>query len=526
MSSPQYFEFLGTVWDLLPQQDQERFGELWQGFEQTIAAVYQKFVEGNLNITVQNLQPFTTERWLPYIFTDENLLELPAVYTSTQDISVGINLTNRYLLRISVDGGSPIEIDARGANPGQTFLPEIVSKLNAAFMFTLAKGIFDNSILQLTSPTVGIGSSVTIWETSDPTKNAAEFILGLISDDLPITVPEYPWVYETPYSGIAEIPELQDAVRDESVKTTLISGTDFVTDRQTIAFKAIPPERMWARRTLVDEENPWNNYGFLMDIYQPNSQRYVNVLQGLWFAFWTGPRPSNLRTSLYLLFGLPTAHEDGTVTEVTPTTIETTGANGTVRTFEIPSGLLPIVSEGEAVKRFQPLVSGIEIFDKINKPGFITDEIGRAGIGRFLTENATTGSGDTDETKALTMLEEYTFLPQISVEAFITPDINIDNVKIFLDAIKPLNKAYLFQVIVGTFKDEIDLKENLFFDYEIDVTPSLDSNETTYQEQPDLDNYETVDDPGLNLDPDVVVLQESVDVEVYSFGGLIDSFTV
>ena len=61
---------------------------------------------------------------------------------------------------------------------------------------------------------------------------------------------------------------------------------------------------MWARRSLFDQENPWNNFGFLMNIYQKNSVRYVNVLQGLWFAFWTGPRPSNVKISLYLLFDL------------------------------------------------------------------------------------------------------------------------------------------------------------------------------------------------------------------------------
>lgn len=526
MSSPQYFDFLGTVWDLLPSEERERFGEVWQGTEQIVASAYQKYIEGNLNTTVKNLLPFSTERWLPYTFNDDNFVDEPATFTSSQDLSLGINLTTRYLLKLSVNDNPPIEVNVRGVLINKTTVPEIVAKLNAAFGFRFARGIFDDTVVQLVSNISGISSKITIHETSIPSANACEFILGVQDIELPYSVPEFPWIFLSPYPNLAELPGLQDAIRDESAEVSLAQGTDFIVQSKTyIAFKEEPPEKMWARRSLFDEENPWNNFGFLMDIYQPNSQRYVDVIQGLWFAFWTGPKPSNVKTSLYLLFGLPTAKEAGVVTAVTPTTITTTGDDGTVRVFDIPTGLVSLVSVGDRVSRFDALVSGIDVYDKINRPGFIESEIGRDGIQRFLTENASLGIGDTDETKALKMLEEYTFLPQISVDAFITPDINLANVKTFLDAIKPTNKTYLFQVIVGTFRDEVNIDDRYSYLHSIDVTPNLDANETTYLEEVDLLSYETVDNPGLALDSEVILFQENVEIEVYSFNVLIDSFT-
>ena len=525
MSSPQYLDYLGSVWSGLPEEDKARLGELWQGFEQVIASIYQKYVEGNLNIAQQDLQAFSTERWLPYEFTADNFVDRPAVFTSTQDISLGVNLTSRYLLKLGVDGGTPIEMDVRGLVPGSTQLAEITTIINAAFHFNFSRGVIQNSLLQLVSPTSGLLSRIDVYPPSDPAADASEFVLGLQDSDLPKMFPEFSHIYKAPYPSLVSVPVFQDHVRDESVTVLLQEGPDYhVLPGSLLAFKSSPPALLWARKSLFDQENPWNNFGFLMDIYQPNSVRYVDALQGLWFAFWTGPKPDNVKKSLYLLFGLPTAQEAGVVTSLTLSQIQTTSAAGLVRTFAIPTGLVATVTLGQAVEKFDPLVSGISVFDKINRPGFIADEIGRSGIQRFLTDEATRGPGDTDETKALTMLEEYTFLPQIDVNAFINPDINLGNVKTFLDAIKPLNKTYLFQIIAGNFTEELLFGDSSGADPSIDLTENVDSNETTFLLQADLDAYETVDNSGLNLDPHGVLFEETVAIEVYSFGILIDSF--
>lgn len=525
MSSPIYFDFLGAVWDQLPENDRERFGELWEGYEQVLAAIYQKYAEINLNIAVSDLQPWTTERWLPYTFDDKNFIKRPATVTSSQDLSMGVNLLSKYMLRIKIDKGAPLEFSVQGANPQRTVIDEIVNKINDIVGYKFAKAIFDNTIIQLTSPTSGEHSAITILPTTVPSLNACEFVLGVDPDVLPAVYPTFRYPYTIPYSRVSSIPEISDKIRGESVETLLVEGTDYIVESGGVVnFKTPPPHAMWAERSQVDEENPWSNYGFLTNIYQPNSPRYVGVIQGLWFALWNGPKPANIRIALYLLFGLPTAPEDGTVTVSDATKIVILGDSGNVFTFTIPSGLVSEVTVGARVSKFQPLVDGIVVFDKINNPGFIKREIGREGIGRFMTENATLGPGDTDETKALSMLEEYTFLPQISVESFIYPDINLGNIKIFLDAFRPLNKTYLFQVIIGVFRDLIGLNDRLSALVDIDLTSNLDANETTFLDQATLDSYETTDYAALNLDPHGIVFDEQLEIEVRSFGVLIDSF--
>lgn len=523
MANPQFFNFLGTFWDNLPAEDRQRMGEFWHGSEQVFASVYQKFVEVDLNLSIDTLLPYNTERWLKYNFTTP--IARPAIFTSSQDISLGVNMASKYLMKFSIDGGAPIEVNVQGANPLTTTIDEIIAAINAAAGFQFARAIFQNTIIQLASSTIGPTSSIEILPASDISKDVSEFVLGVQISDMPLKVPEYPFTYAVPYSKVAKLPMLQDHIRDESVTMRLVQGVDYdLESGSVIKFKTAQNGDLWAKRTFFDEETPWNNFGFLIDIYQKNTPSYLSVVQGLWFAFWNGPKPENLKIALYLLFGLPTAKEDAIVTSVTGTNIETTSKDGFTRNFEIPSQLTAIVSVGDSVKRFQPLVSGIDVFDKINAPGFVTTEIGRAGIQRFLTEQASRGPGDTDETKALTMLEEHTFLPQISVDAFISPDIDLGNVKTFLNNIKPLNKTFMFQVIVGTFRDPVAIDDMMGMDITIDVTPNLDSNQTTFIDEASLDAYETVDAAEMNLDSDGVAFQEEVEVIVYQNNVQIDDF--
>jgi hypothetical protein len=530
MSSTQYFQFLESVWELLPDADRERFGELWQGYEQYLAAIYQKYVELTLNGSVADLLPYSTERWLPYTFNSDNFIQRAATITSTQDMSAGLNLTNKYLLKLRIDGTNTFEVNVQGADPQTTRIEEVILTLNLAAGFPFASSLYSNTILYLKSRTEGIGSSIEILPTSNPNANACEFVLGISLLELPKTYPQFRYPYTIPYANVSSIPLFRDHVRDEDVTISPEEGVDYILEGNgIITFKTVPPENLWATRTDVDEEIPWANFGFLTGIYQKNSPRYVGVVQGLWYAFWNGPTPQNVRRSLYLLFGLPTAKEPGTITAVTATQIETTGDSGTVYTVDIPTGLVSEVVVGQRVTTFEPLVDGIMVFDKINYPGFIEAEAGRFGIQRFLTQNASVGKAEpgeplTDEDRALVMLEEYTFLPQISVDAFIYPDINLRNVRIFLDSFKPLNKTYLFQIIVGTFRELLGLTDRIGIHDDIDLTSNLDSNETTFMDSETLLSYETNDIDALNLDPHGILFDERLEIEVYSGLILIDSF--
>lgn len=527
MGAGYYFDFLGTVWDFLPAGDRNRYAELWRGYEQVFADFFQKINESDLNIAIKDLRPWEAHRWLPYTFGDDTFINIKATYTSSQDISLGISTLNKYLLKLSYDGAEPIEVNISGEDKINTRIDEIVAKINDKFGFPFSKAVLQESAIQLVSPTAGVDSKIKVWPTSVPGANASEFVLGLLVEDEPVVFPEFPHIHSLPYENVAGIPSLVDKIRPENRNITLVGEVDYqVRNQTTISFKDTPPKKMWASVTNIDSENPWHNFGYLMDIYQPNSERYINTLQGLWFAFWTGPRPSNVRSALYLLFGLPTADEPGTITSVTEDQIILLGASGKEYTYPIPEGLFAEVAEGDEVKEFDPLVSGIYIYDKINRPGFIKNEIGRQGIQRFLTENATTGTDpETDESKALDMLEEHTYLPQISVESFVNPDVNLANVRIFLDAISPSSKTYLFQVIVGEFQDEIGLDEVMGTLHDFDVSQNLDWNITTMVGQDTIDDYEGAENGGMDVDLDGMQFTESLEVEVYDHGILIDSFT-
>ena len=530
MASRYYFDYLGTVWNNLPEKDKAQLAELWHGYEQVFAAEYQKFTELSLNIALADILPYSTERWLDYTFNSTNRIITSAVYTSTQDLSMGANLLTVYLIRFQVDSLPIVEVDLRGLTPQNMTIREIINKFNSITGFTFAS-TDDGTTLKFTSPTTGVGSRISWYQTSEPSKNACEFILGLLKDDLPLTIPKYFFTYSIGRDGVAEIPELKTFIREESSDKIgaliLYSGTDYELskDKKTISFLEEPPEHLWAKRTQIDDETPWNNFGFLMNIYDKNTPQYIAILQGLWFAFWNGPKPENLKRALYLLFTLPVAATYSTVTRVTETEIELLDRTGEIAIHKIPSGLNSLVTVGQEIDPRTPLVDGVDVFDKINNPGFITTEIGRANIQRFLTENATRGPGeDTDETKALRMLEEHTFLPQISVDAFISPDINLANVKTFLEAIKPLHKTFLFQVIVGTFLDVLGLDDSIGMDISMNITQNTDSNPTTDLLPADLLTYETVDSEGLDLDSDVLLFRDEVRIEVRSFGVLIDAF--
>jgi hypothetical protein len=525
MSSPQYFDFLRNVWKNLSGPDRDRMAELWKGFEQCVAAIYQKWVEASAGVSVKNIFTYSDERWLPYTFSSSNRVIRAATYTTSQDLSLGVNLSLKHIIKFSWDDTAPIELSLKGEIPGSTKISEIAHRINVSAGFPLVK-ILEGALLVFTSPTVGINSKIRFYSATNAAEDASEVVLGVGLAEMPFVYPELPYYYSSPYPMLASVPEFRNSVRDESVTGTLIEGTDYIISNGEFSFREIPSESLWSKRNLFNEEWPWNNFGFLMDIYQANSKRYVQVIQGLWFAFWTGPKPENLRRAIYLLFELPTAPFDGTVIESTPTLIRVSSDAGVVVSYDVPDGLDPLVVVGERVELFQPLVSGIDVFDKVNYPGFIRTEIDRVGIQRFLTPSATRGPGDTDETKALTMLEEYTFLPQISVNAFVKPDINIGNIRLFLDAIKPVIKTYLFQVIIGTFRDELALNDWVSSDVDMDVTPSVDSNETTFQTEDTMRAHEISPMSGLGVDTEGVCFQEITEVEVRSFGTLIDSFEV
>ena len=513
MSSEYIFDYLDDIWDLMPAQDRSRFAETWKAYEQTYGDVWSRMLEMKLSVNIDHLPLYSVRRWNSYVFDSTTVLSRQTIFRSPQDFSLGINISNRYLIKVQIDGGVPVEIDLRGANPSSAKAPDLVRAINEAVGYTVAYSVLNDQQIEIRSPTVGTGSSVAFYPAQYQNHDASEVVLGLDPAlDLPKSYPLYPYEYLLPDSLIAGIPVLQNKIIDNTDSIKLKAGVDFFVEFGTgvISFNTEPVSKMWAPDTLYNNETPYNNYGYLLGIYDQNTERYLKAVKGLWYAFWTGPRPENIRRSLYLLFGLPTASAAGTVGNVSDTSVVVNYDDGTSETFQVPADLSPIVNYGQRVSRFEPLVNGIRVFDKVNYPGFVEKEVQRYGIKSFLTPNATLGDRpDTDESKALRLLEANTYLPQIDISTFISPDIKLSNVRTFLSTLQPRSRTYMFQVLVGRYREKVNLLDegytthpsdkwpngmpSLGLDIKFDVTPNVDWNPNTEVDQNQLNESESND---------------------------------
>ncbi|UCG22778.1 MAG: hypothetical protein JSW55_11400, partial [Chloroflexota bacterium] len=75
----------------------------------------------------------------------------PARLVGQKDLSTGVNLFARHLLRIAIDGKAPQEIDLRSrlADPGQVSLEKLADAINTELAGTYASGDDDNLHLML-----------------------------------------------------------------------------------------------------------------------------------------------------------------------------------------------------------------------------------------------------------------------------------------------------------------------------------------------------------------------------------------
>ena len=147
------------------------------------------------------------------------------------------------------------------------------------------------------------------------------------------------------------------------------------------------------------------------------------------------------------------------VYDISDTSVTVTDSDGVSETHTILSGLSTIVDVGDSVYRFQRLTDGVRIWDKINDPGFVESRLGRSGISRFFTQNASYGSGNSDETKALTLLEEHLFIAQALVEAS-SQSVNKSEIFTFLQNLKPKWSEFVF-AFAADFEETLDVEEDL-----------------------------------------------------------------
>lgn len=286
-------------------------------------------------------------------------------------------------------------------------------------------------------------------------------------------------------SNVASIPILQDRI--DEPEHILLEGVDYQVQGGILSLNAAFPtlelgpesmheSAMWAEETLINDETPYRNFGVLLDFYRENSEAYKLALQGLWYAFWTGSTPGNLQRGLHILLGFPYAREDGTITAVTESQITLLSTDGLTFTYVIPDGVEAVVAVGDSVSKFDSLTTGIELIDRNSDPGFVTRYLGRAGIAEYLTSRATRGFGNTDETKALELLEHHLFVPRILVDSIET-SIDVGELVTFLTNMKPAWTDFVL-MFSQEGSDEFTVGEDeLITDVTINLTATVTSNE-------------------------------------------------
>jgi hypothetical protein len=257
------FDYLNEVYSLFSDNDRLRFAETWKAYQQTYADVWTKLFERDLAINVNNVPLYNDQRWLKHIFDTTTKYDRTAVYRSNQDLSKGINLSVRYLVKVAVDGGTPIEVDLRGATDTATTNYEIRDKINTAFGFDFASLVVLNALLELTSPTAGTTSKITFYVPSNPAADASALIFGLDPIGFPLTYPTFPFAYSLQDASIIGVPSFQDKIHDEQATVILNDTTDYEIEFGSgiISFKVEPPSLLWAKDNLLNLETPYNNFG-------------------------------------------------------------------------------------------------------------------------------------------------------------------------------------------------------------------------------------------------------------------------
>jgi len=156
------YRFIGSVWDNLPRKEKERYAELWRGYEQVFSDVFQRFLELDQSTNLNYMPVYLSSRWNIYTFNSDNALTVSASFQSYQDLSRNADLSERFLINIRINKNVTREIDCRGTVPENTTINEIITKINQAFGYTLATGIFDNTLIKLETTTKGPESSIEI----------------------------------------------------------------------------------------------------------------------------------------------------------------------------------------------------------------------------------------------------------------------------------------------------------------------------------------------------------------------------
>lgn len=166
------------------------------------------------------------------------------------------------------------------------------------------------------------------------------------------------------------------------LKEILSTGTTGIFD-PTATEVQVTEVAMWAPDALVDKFHLYQNYGYLIDRFQPSSETYREFLRGVFQLYILGPTLQRIESALNVLVNMPVIRDDGEVLDEydilsDPDTdfIRTIRPDGTTGEYTYLKGtpiraniVAWVVGDLDIVfESFEPLTTLFEVTDYIEDP--------------------------------------------------------------------------------------------------------------------------------------------------------------
>jgi len=169
---------------------------------------------------------------------------------------------------------------------------------------------------------------------------------------------------------------------DSGLQVTFTEETVFdPVDDDTLQWTHQSPSRVtqlsyWIPDALFDRENLWLSFGYLLNRYEPSTESYRALLQGIFRYFILGPSLRRIESALNVISGIPVARQDGEVIASTTTGGAADIVVTDIEVYRLPAGSIdPALSVGDTLEAFQPLSIVFEVDDYISNPTWYYTEV-------------------------------------------------------------------------------------------------------------------------------------------------------
>jgi hypothetical protein len=363
--------------------------------------------------------------------------------------------------------GSTIVTTLASLPAGATGLSYTIKGEEEAFTLSL------NLLSDATDPSFSVDQFGTSSLDTRIITGAAAEIMGtqasLLRKRMSGLVVEWSYLDPTTSEVVLSVPRLQDQITEPT--EYLYTGTDYTIVDSTFLFQEPPAQAYWAEYSTYDEEHIKKNFGVNVDIEEESSASYKAKVQGLYYAYYQGPRVSAIRLGVHISVGLPIAEAAGTVESVNPAY---SGVYGQV-VIDGKGYLYPLLAGtsltvGDTVSQFQPLADGIDILDYISSPRWWVN------------------ISDQDYAGTMREIRKYhSFGIYMNLDAF---DVTLlSEAAEFVKVIKPTWKDAYF-IVHKDIYDTVDMDDGLSIALTLNIRDGICSGALTAYDSADYDGVE------------------------------------